>query len=104
RDAVRLLAPGGRHLVYGWAAGGPASLAPGEADALGVESRVLAGPELAKLTGTPEGLRELEAAALSAAADGSLVPAVQAFALADAEEAHRALESRATMGKVVLVT
>ncbi|WP_333766937.1 zinc-binding dehydrogenase [Streptomyces sp. IBSBF 2435] len=104
REAVRLLAPGGRHLVYGWAAGGPAEFGAGELDALGVESRTLVGPALGKLTGSPRALRELEAEALAAAADGSLVPAVQTYPLADAAAAHRALESRGTMGKVVLVT
>jgi NADPH:quinone reductase-like Zn-dependent oxidoreductase len=103
QQAVGLLAPGGRHLVYGWASGGPAQFADGELAARGVESRTLAGAALAALTGTPEGLRELEAEALAAAAGGSLVPAVQTFALADAAGAHRALESRATMGKVILV-
>ncbi|MCL2734873.1 MAG: zinc-binding dehydrogenase, partial [Actinomycetia bacterium] len=54
-------------------------------------------------TGTPAGLRELEAEALAAAASGRLVPAVQTFPLARAAAAHRALESRGTTGKVVLV-
>lgn len=103
REAVGLLAPGGRHLVYGWAAGGPAQFAPGELDALGVTSDPLVGAALGRLTGTPEGLRALESEALAAAADGTLRPAVQPFPLAEAAQAHRALESRATMGKVVLV-
>lgn len=103
REAVGLLAPGGRHLVYGWSSGDPASFAPGELEALGVTSRTLVGPALGRLTGTPQALRALEAEALAAAADGTLTPAVQPYPLADAPEAHRALESRATTGKVVLV-
>ncbi|WP_031525230.1 zinc-binding dehydrogenase [Streptomyces sp. NRRL F-5123] len=94
--ALTLLVPGGRHLVYGWASGGPAEPVPG------IDSRTLAGPALAKLTGTPEGLRALESAALSAAAEGTLVPGVQPFALQDAGAAHAALAARATTGKVVL--
>lgn len=94
--ALSLLGPGGRHLVYGWASGGPAEPVPG------VDSRTLAGPALAELTGTPEGLRALESAALSAAAGGTLVPGVHPFALQDAAAAHAALAARATTGKVVL--
>ncbi|MEV6009898.1 zinc-binding dehydrogenase [Streptomyces sp. NPDC051976] len=101
--ATGLLSPGGRHLVYGWAAGGPVEFADGELAARGITSHVLVGPALLKLTGTPEGMRGLETEALAAAADGRLVPAVETFPLADAAAAHRALESRATMGKVVLL-
>ncbi|MFC5728270.1 MULTISPECIES: zinc-binding dehydrogenase [Nocardioides] len=50
-------------------------------------------------------LAEFEKDALAAAAAGSRVPHVgSVFALADAAEAHRALEARASVGKVVLVT
>jgi NADPH2:quinone reductase len=51
----------------------------------------------------PEDPYALAAAALDAAASGRWVPVVQRFPLADAAAAHAALESRATMGKVVLV-
>ncbi|MBM9508545.1 zinc-binding dehydrogenase [Actinacidiphila acididurans] len=104
RAAVGLLAPGGRHLVYGWAGGpGPVPFAQSELAALGVTSTVVVGPAMQKITGTPEGLRAVEAEALAAAAEGRLVPAVHPFPLADAARAHAALESRATMGKVVLI-
>jgi NADPH:quinone reductase-like Zn-dependent oxidoreductase len=105
RAAVGLLAPGGRHLVHGWASGtgGQALFAEGELAALGVSSETLVGPAMLRYTGTPEGLRELEAEALAAAASGRLVPGVQTFPLARAAEAHRALESRETTGKVVLL-
>ena len=42
-------------------------------------------------------------AALAAAAGGRLVPLVQRFALAQAAAAHTAIETRATVGKTVLV-
>lgn len=103
RDAVGLLAPGGRHLVYGWSAGDPLRLADDELAARGITSHTVVGPALQKFTGTPEGMRALESEALEAAASGRLRPAVQTFPLADAAGAHRALESRATMGKVVLL-
>ena len=52
----------------------------------------------------PGGLRGAEAEALAAAVDGSRRPVVgTTFALSDAAEAHRALEERRTVGKVVLV-
>ncbi|MFG1700290.1 zinc-binding dehydrogenase [Nonomuraea sp. NPDC049309] len=44
-----------------------------------------------------------QARALAAAADGTLVPAVQTFPLEQAAQAHAALESRRTTGKVVLI-
>ncbi|MGH3351824.1 MAG: zinc-binding dehydrogenase [Nocardioides sp.] len=50
-------------------------------------------------------IKEFEQASLDAAADGTRKPYVgSAFPLAEADEAHRALESRETTGKVVLVT
>jgi NADPH2:quinone reductase len=51
----------------------------------------------------PGGLRELETAARAAAAAGRRVPKVSRVSLAQASEAHRALETRRTTGKVVLV-
>jgi NADPH2:quinone reductase len=51
----------------------------------------------------PGGIRSLERQALAALADGTLTPALQRFALADAAAAHTALAARATTGKVVLL-
>lgn len=68
----------------------------------GPEVRPLLGPALLS---RPGGLRSLEEEALARAADGSRTPVVGSrFALADAVAAHRALEARATVGKVVLTT
>lgn len=103
RAAIGLLAPGGRHLVHGWSAGEPLRFADSELAERGITSETVVGPALQKFTGTPEGMRALETEALDAAANGRLRPAVQPFPLADAAGAHRALESRATMGKVVLI-
>jgi NADPH2:quinone reductase len=52
----------------------------------------------------PGGLRELEEMSMGALARGELTPLIgQHFALAHAADAHRAMESRATIGKTVLV-
>ncbi|NUK27502.1 hypothetical protein [Streptomyces lunaelactis] len=51
----------------------------------------------------PGGVRALEEKVLAEAAVDWLRPAVQAFALDEAPASHQALESRATMGKLVLI-
>ena len=57
----------------------------------------------AAVVSRPGGIRGLSQAALDELAAGRLRPLVNPpFALADAADAHRAIESRATIGKVVL--
>ena len=51
----------------------------------------------------PGGMRDLETRALAEAAAGRLVPLVTRFPLAQAAQAHAALEARKTVGKTVLV-
>ncbi|MEU3842039.1 zinc-binding dehydrogenase [Streptomyces sp. NPDC028635] len=99
REAVALLGPGGRHLVFGWSAQGIREGGPYLVD--GVSEQVL-GPAMLARTGSPDPLRALELRALAEGAAGRLVPAVQRFPLAEAAAAHRALETRRTTGKVVL--
>ncbi|CAL9499274.1 zinc-binding dehydrogenase [Streptomyces sp. enrichment culture] len=99
RTAVGLLAPGGRHVVFGWSSQGLDSDAPHLVD--GVSVNVL-GPAMLRRAGGPDPLRTLEERALAEAAEGRLVPAVHRFPLAEAAAAHRALENRGTTGKVVL--
>ncbi|MFJ3825618.1 zinc-binding dehydrogenase [Streptomyces nodosus] len=99
RTAVGMLAPGGRHLVFGWSAEGIVRGGPYLVE--GVSEQVL-GPAMLRRTGGADPLRTLETRALAEAAAGRLVPAVQRFPLARAAEAHRALETRGTVGKVVL--
>ncbi|MER5810455.1 zinc-binding dehydrogenase [Streptomyces sp. NPDC002033] len=104
RTALGLLAPGGRHLVHGWS-GGPLTLTDAERAALaarGITSQVVLGPAMLEAVGAPDPLRVLETRALAEAAAGRLRPAVRRFPLAEAAAAHRALETRATTGKVVL--
>jgi NADPH2:quinone reductase len=103
RAAVDLLGPGGQHVAYGWsgrgAEGGPLSFTAEELAERSITSGSVLGPQMIERGG---GLRALEARALAEAAAGRLRPAVQRYPLARAAAAHRALETRGTMGKVVL--
>ncbi|MEV5428357.1 zinc-binding dehydrogenase [Streptomyces sp. NPDC052701] len=99
REAVALLGPGGRHIVFGWSAEGLHDGGPYLVD--GVSEQVL-GPVMMRKAGGPDPVRTLELRALAEAAAGRLVPAVQRFPLAEAAAAHRALQTRGTTGKVVL--
>ncbi|WP_329533571.1 zinc-binding dehydrogenase [Streptomyces sp. NBC_01450] len=99
RAAVDLLGPGGKHLVFGWSGEGIQSGGPLLVE--GVSEQVL-GPVMLRAAGGPDPVRTLELRALAEAAAGRLTPAVTRFPLADAAGAHRALETRATLGKVVL--
>ncbi|UED84784.1 zinc-binding dehydrogenase [Streptomyces profundus] len=106
--AIRLLAPGGAHLAYGTASQGigdaeSATLPKEELAERGITSEVVLGPALFERIGGMENLGVLEEEALDLAREGVAVPLTQTFPLAEAAAAHRALESRATVGKVVLV-
>ncbi|MGA5873084.1 zinc-binding dehydrogenase [Streptomyces cinereoruber] len=106
RAAVDLLGKGGQHVVFGWSGAGlhdgePLAFTPEELAERGITSESVLGPVMIEKAGGD--VRNLELAALAAAADGTLRPAVHRFPLAEAAEAHRALENRGTTGKVVLV-
>ncbi|MFI6420325.1 zinc-binding dehydrogenase [Streptomyces sp. NPDC050842] len=106
RAAVGLLGKGGQHVVFGWSGAGlhdgePLTFTPEELAERGITSDSVLGPVMIQKAGGD--VRNLELAALAAATDGSLRPAVHRFPLADAAGAHRALETRGTTGKVVLI-
>ncbi|MFC5720803.1 zinc-binding dehydrogenase [Streptomyces gamaensis] len=108
RTAVDLLGRGGKHLVFGWAGeglhdGSPLTFGEEELAARGITSQTVLGPVMLQKAGGENPLRTLETESLAQAAAGRLVPAVQSFPLAEAAAAHRALETRGTMGKVFLV-
>ncbi|MEV4313379.1 zinc-binding dehydrogenase [Actinocrispum sp. NPDC049592] len=99
RQALERLAPGGRIVLYGASAGGEfTQISTGDLFRLGITASVAIGPRIAQ-----RGLRYFETAALASAGRGEVTPVTQSFPLAKAAEAHAALESRGTVGKVVLV-
>lgn len=100
RAAMKLLAPGGRLLMFGWSSGEELPLTAGDLWAGHLTVSVPLGPPMMERMG---GIRRLEELSLEAAATGRLTPLVTTFPLAGAAAAHRALEGRGTVGKVVLL-
>jgi NADPH2:quinone reductase len=100
RGTLELLGAGGRLILFGWSTGEPTPFTVDDLYARGLTISAAVGPRILR---RPGGLRPLEERALAAAADGTLAPLVQTFPLEKAADAHRSLESRATVGKVVLV-
>jgi NADPH2:quinone reductase len=96
RDAFGLVRSGGRYLPFGAASGAFAGVTEEDAAQRRV-TIVRGGPP------SPEEAARLVAAALDAAAGGTLRPIVgQMVALDQAAEAHRAIEARQTIGKTLL--
>jgi NADPH2:quinone reductase len=94
--AFALLRRGGRMAVYGLAGGAWAEVSEEDAAARGVS--------LVRSIGGPEEMRAFTESALAEAAAGRLVPVIgQRFPLEKASDAHAAIESRATVGKTLLV-
>jgi NADPH:quinone reductase len=97
RDAFQLLGQGGRLCAVGMASGSFAAISEEELRERGVTRMIGGGADARELAA-------LTARALSSAAAGELRPVIgQMPPLADAAEAHRAIEARATIGKTLLV-
>lgn len=97
-EAIGALREGGRVSIYGMASGADAELDEGElrARSVGVIG-LTAAPN-------PAQTRALIVDALNLAADGKLRPVIgQTFPLEAAAAAHRAIESRTTTGKTLLI-
>lgn len=100
RALFDLTAPGARVVVYGYSAGEPLQVETSDLVAHAVRFTWALGPWLFR-THDMRGLEELSMAAVAA---GELVPPPPTtFPLADAAEAHRALEAGEVTGKVVLL-
>lgn len=96
--AFELVRPGGRFSAHGAPAGGFAAVDREEA-----ARRRVTVTGIEQVQFAPAEARRHTERALAAAAAGRLRPVVgQTFALADAASAHRALESRAAVGKTLL--
>ncbi len=101
RSALELIGAGGRLILFGFSSGQPTQLSAGDLFSRGLTASAAIGPRILR---RPGGLRDLEERAVAEAAAGRLVPVVgQRFALAEAAAAHVAIETRATVGKTVLV-
>jgi NADPH2:quinone reductase len=100
RASFTAAARGGRFLAFGVPGGGFAAIRPDEARA-----REVAVTSLLGLEWTAADESRLPAQAMARAAAGALRPVVgQTFPLADATEAHRAIEERRAIGKTLLLT
>ncbi|WP_328471416.1 zinc-binding dehydrogenase [Streptomyces sp. NBC_00448] len=100
RQAFDLLGSGGKFLLHGWSSGTATQLTTD--DIIGHASTVIwaIGPQLLRRAGT---MKELQARAIQAAADGRLEPLVKRYPLDRAADAHADLEGRRAVGKIVLV-
>ncbi|WDZ85955.1 zinc-binding dehydrogenase [Micromonospora cathayae] len=95
RTAFDLLNPGGRLVSFGLAGGTWADVSEAEAAARQVT--------LLRPSAPPERLRDWTGQALALGAAGRLRPVIgQRFPLAEAADAHAAMQSRATVGKTLL--
>jgi NADPH:quinone reductase-like Zn-dependent oxidoreductase len=101
-ENMAALAPCGHWISLGQASG---PLRPLEADWLTAKSITFSRPVVFHYVATPEKLAERAARVWAALAAGTLAtPVVERFALDAAAQAHQRLESRASMGSLVLVT
>jgi NADPH2:quinone reductase len=101
RTAFEKVATGGRVVLFGWASGAPFELSVWDLYRQGLTVSCGIGPRIAQ---RPGGLRAWETSALALGAAGTWTPLVgPPYPLADAAAAHRAIESRTTIGKTILL-
>ena len=101
RASLELLAPGGRLVMFGFSSGTPTQLATSDLVSRSISAGWSLGPRLFRL---PGGIHRLATQALERVAGREWRPLVSTYPLADAARAHRDLEERRALGKVVLVS
>ncbi|MEO1474797.1 MAG: quinone oxidoreductase [Pseudomonadota bacterium] len=100
--SLKSLRPRGLFVTYGNASGPVDPIAPGRLGMAG--SVVMTRPSLFDFVSTPEEISRGAAALFGALRVGTITAGVgQRYPLAEAAEAHRALEARQTMGSTVLL-
>lgn len=100
RQAMQLLRPGGRLLMFGYSAGEPTRVATEDLVAGSLTASWSLGP---RMLARPGGIHGLAREAVARAGAGEWWPLVTEYPLAEAAQAHRDLEERRTVGKVVLI-
>jgi NADPH2:quinone reductase len=100
RQALELLAPGGRQVMFGFSAGAPTRFDSGDVVARGITVGWSLGP---RMTALPGGIPGLARRALDRVAAGEWRPMTSTYPLAEAGQAHADLEGRRALGKVVLL-
>jgi NADPH2:quinone reductase len=98
---LEAIAPGGRMIMFGYASGSATPLTTDDLIARGISVSWALGPRMASY---PGGLSRLARRALELGAQGAWRPLVTGYPLTEAARAHRDLEERRTVGKVVLLT
>lgn len=99
RAALELLVPGGRLLMFGYSSGSVTEVTTQDLVGRSITAGWGLGPQLFS---RPGGIKGLAERALARAARGGWRPLVTAYPLGEAARAHRDLEERRTVGKVVL--
>lgn len=101
RQVLETLTVGGRFVVIGFVGDNPVTeVTTNDLIARGITASAALG---ARTLQRPGGLRKLEIEALELGASGAIAPLVDAYPLAEAAAAHRAIQERRTAGKVILV-
>jgi len=100
RQALELLRPGGRQVMFGFSAGTPTSFDSADVVERGLTVGWSLGPRMMSL---PGGIAGLAARALERVDTGEWQPLVTTYPLAEAARAHADLEQRRVLGKAVLV-
>ena len=100
RSAFELIEPGGRMVLFGAASGESMQFSIDDLYSYGVTLSAAIGARLA----VPGAMQAAAGRAVQLLIEGAVQPLVhEPFALDDAPDAHRALEERTAVGKVVLV-